>query len=66
MPGGGIKEEPSQRSGSVKSDGSETVKDGDKVLTEAEIYSKTLKIGKVEAFDWKYEEKVWDTKKGRF
>jgi hypothetical protein len=63
---GAVKEEHTQRSASVKSDGSGKGKDKEKSLTEAEIYSKTLKIGKVENFDWKYEEKVWDPKKGKF
>lgn len=62
MTGASIKEEQSQRSGSVKSDNS--AKESKK--TEAEKYSKMIKLGKVETFDWKFEEKLWDSKKGKF
>lgn len=36
------------------------------VKTEAEIYSKLVTTGKVETFDWKYEEKLWNPQTKRF
>ena len=39
---------------------------GEKVQTEAEIYSRSIKTGKVQDFDWTFEEKAWDGKRGRF
>ena len=30
------------------------------IKTDNDKYSKTLKVGKVETFEWKYEDKVWN------
>ena len=35
-------------------------------MTENEKYSKTLKIGKVETFEWTYEDKVWNPEINKF
>ena len=36
------------------------------VKTDAQIYSKLITTGKVEKFDWSYEEKLWNPTKGKF
>jgi len=36
------------------------------IKTESEIYSKLITAGKVETFDWKYEEKLWNPETKKF
>lgn len=52
-------------------DGEDTKANGGKeqnpdAKTENEIYSKLVTTGKVETFDWKYEEKLWNPQTKRF
>ena len=60
-----------RRSGSAKSGKSSGDEEEGKInpkdiRTDHEIYSKTVKVGRVEDFKWKYEEKVWDGGSKRF